>query len=1040
VSTDILDAGDSEADAPDEGSFADVIEEDGCLSSECLIDDVCVPNLQANPDDPCLACIVVVDREDWSPNDDAPCDDGDPCTLNETCFEGACAAPLRLCDDENVCTAGTCDFDTGECAFVPVEGLCDDANACTIGDSCSSGDCAPGQPRTCDDGNPCTADSCDPVEGCVFTPLSDVPCDDGEPCSDGDTCQVGVCQPGGPLDCDDSSLCTVDRCVPGVGCDYGDLTPLCADENPCTDETCDPAQGCVYPFNTNSCDDDDFCTDGDTCNEGTCRGAEIDPSDNNACTDDSCVPAIGPVYTDNNFACDDANACTVGDVCEDGECSPGTTPLVCTDDNVCTDHFCDPVDGCGISFNTAACNDNNVCTIEDTCGDGTCSGESISCDDGNDCTADACDPVTGCSNTLIISQECRPVILVTYPPRGASIEADVSGAITVTGSVASGAGPITDFTLNGEDVAVDPTTGAFSVPSDALFGNNILVFEAADSFGTERKRVQSFLWAETWFDPREADMGVVPNGLGLVLGQTAFDKLAGLFGGFLGTLDFGALLGADPAGILLQGQSRTFLASETELQNNRTVTGRAGERMTFLTTANQSSVDLVVFLRDLGTLTAGEFEVTTPSITYGDPTVALTIVDDGLRLNARIPNLVLRVRIAKYGIGFFGGIAAALIPETTTVTATAIDIVTTARIEVVDGELEVTFDPSDVTISGVGSSNAIVNLVAGGLVSGLAPTIEEALDAALGDLLGDTLAGALGALALSLPLELPALNEGDEPITVNLTTEFADVSLVGAVGPVPGSAAFFLDANADATRVGSSFIDAGLGAPSRGGCGFGVGQALSLLRVSEVELGLQDDTLTRVLYSAWASGLLEQPIPASLLGDVDLSEFGVDSLTLEVAAMLPPALSDCAELNGEPLLQLGDLRIDALVGIFGVQIPVVIFASVDVRLGIDADPSGIGIYLRGVERIEIEVTTSDPSQISLEPVLADLIETQLLPGLIGSIGGDPEAGPLFAFALPEIDLGAISEDFAGVSLIIQTDDAQRIDGTNLISGSLTGLP
>ncbi len=307
-------------------------------------------------------------------------------------------------------------------------------------------------------------------------------------------------------------------------------------------------------------------------------------------------------------------------------------------------------------------------------------------------------------------------------------------------------------------------------------------------------------------------------------------------------------------------------------------------------------------------------------------------------------------------------------------------------------------------------------------------------------LVGDTLAGALGALALSLPLELPALNEGADPITVNLTTEFADVSLVGASGPAAGSAAFFLDANADASVVGSSFIDVGLGAPSRGGCGFGVGQALSLLRESEVELGLQDDTLTRVLYAAWAAGLLEQPIPASLLGDVDLSAFGVESLELEIAALLPAALSDCEAPDGEPLLQLGDLRIDALVGIFGVQIPVVIYASVDVRLGIDADPSGVGIYLRGVERVEVEVMTTDPSQISLEPVLADLIETELLPGLIGSIGGDPAAGPLFAFALPEIDLGAISEDFAGVSLIIQTDSAERIDGTNLISGSLTGLP
>jgi hypothetical protein len=1023
-------------DDSDEGSSdaADGSSENGCRSTECDIDGVCVANLEANPDTPCEACIVVVSRTSWSANDDAPCDDGDPCTLGELCFEGACSAPLRECDDGNACTAGTCSAETGECEFVPAEGACDDANACTLDDLCAAGTCAPGTPRSCDDGNPCTADSCDPELGCVFTALSDVACDDGEVCTTGDACVAGVCQGGGPTDCDDDSLCTVDRCVPGIGCDYEDLTPLCVDDNPCTDETCDGALGCVYPFNTDPCDDTNFCTDADTCFEGACLGTAIDPDDINSCTNDSCDPAVGPVYVNNTFVCDDLNACTVGDVCADGSCEPGTTPLACDDGDVCTDDFCDPTLGCDTSFNTDPCTDNSVCTIDDTCGDGTCSGETISCDDGNACTADACDAVTGCSNTLIVSDECRPTILVTYPPRGASIQADASDQITVTGRVFSGAGPITEFTLNGQTVSVNPADGSFSFDSGAAFGNNILVFEAADSFGSERRRVQSYLWAETWFDPRDEDEGVVADGLGLVLGQSAFDKLAGLFGGFLGSLDFASLLGADPAGVLLQGQSRTFLESETELSQNRTVNGRTGERLTFLTAANEAGIDLVVFLREQGTLAGGVFTVSTPAIATGTPTVALTIVDGGLRLNATIPNLVLQLRIARWGLLSFA------IPEVTDVRATSITIATTARINVVDGALEVVFDPSTVGINGVSSSNGIVNLVAGGLVGGLAPTIEDALDAALGDLVGDTLAGALGALALSLPLDLPALNPGGEPISVNLTTEFADISLVGAQSGTPGSAAFFLDANATASTVGSSFIDVGLGAPSRGGCGFGEAQTLSLLRRSEVELGLQDDTLTRVLYAAWASGLLEQPIPASLLGDVDLSEFGVESLELELAAMLPPALSDCADVNGDPLLQVGDLRIDAVVGIFGVEIPLVIFASAEVRLGIDADPSGVGIYIREIERIEVEVSTTDPAQVSLEPVLLDLIETQLLPGLLGSLGGDPDAGPLFSFALPEIDLGGISPDFAGVSLIIETTSAERISGTNLISGALTGLP
>jgi hypothetical protein len=50
-------------------------------------------------------------------------------------------------------------------------------------------------PLTCDDNNPCTDDSCDPVSGCVHTPLDGVPCDDGNLCTSGETCHSGTCTP-----------------------------------------------------------------------------------------------------------------------------------------------------------------------------------------------------------------------------------------------------------------------------------------------------------------------------------------------------------------------------------------------------------------------------------------------------------------------------------------------------------------------------------------------------------------------------------------------------------------------------------------------------------------------------------------------------------------------------------------------------------------------------------------------------------------------------------------------------------------------------
>lgn len=1016
---------DTEEDA-DDATDGSADPGDPCLETECFINDECVEGLALNADNPCEICLVARSRTEWSANDDAPCDDGDACTIGEYCFEGACTAPLRTCDDGNACTAGSCNADSGECEFAPVEGTCDDNNACTIGDTCADGDCAGTGTRACDDGNPCTVERCDPELGCVSEPADGISCDDGDACTVEDTCFAGTCAAGAPADCSDDNLCTVDRCVPATGCEYAPLDYLCTDDNPCTDEMCDPTQGCVYPFNSDPCDDGDLCTSVDTCSGGACLGSLVDPNDSNPCTNDFCDPLSGNFYEDNTFSCDDENACTVGDTCADGGCVAGTTPLTCADDNVCTDHFCDPETGCGISFNTSPCNDNNVCTVEDTCGAGSCSGSTISCDDGNACTADSCDAVTGCANTLIVSNECRPNILVTYPPRGASIQATAGGGITVTGRVSSGAGPIESFTLNGVAVTPNPATGDFSVPFTSEFGNNILIFEATDSFGTERRRVQSFLWAERWFRDDDAQGGAVPGGVGVTLTQAVFDELSGVFAGVIGGLDIAGLLGG--SGTLTQGERETY--SGAPLGSARTITVPSNERLTFLTSARELGIDIIVFLRERGTYAGTDFTVTSPAVSYGAPIVTLTIVDNGLQLNARIPNLRIELRLFRYGFGSF------VIPETANVTATSVNIQTTARLTVVDGELQVAFDPSDVTFVGATTSSTVLNFVIGSLIGSLTPSLEASVDEALGGDLADTLAGALGALALSLPFELPSFGGGADPISVTLSTEFQEVNLRGVRPTTPASAGITLLANAETAELVSPWIDDGLGAPSRSGCAFGAGQPLTLPRIDDFELALQDDTLTRVLYAAWAAGLLEQPVPSSLFEGVDLASFGVQSLSLDLSAMLPPALSDCRAPGEDPLLQIGDLIINADVGIFGQIVPLTVYVSTEIRLAIDAGESGVSISLLDVERVELEVQAEDPSQIGLESVFRDLLEAQL-ETLLGGLLGGATGTPLFSFPLPAIDLGSINPGGPPTSLIIQTTGAVRQNGTNVISGTVT---
>jgi hypothetical protein len=180
----------------------------------------------------------------------ATCDDGDACTVDDTCnANGLCeSTPLDCAAQAGSCAVGTCDPLTG-CTFTPVAdgtGCNDDGNLCTAG-SCSAGACVE-TALACQAGDQCNAAACDPATGCSTTPRTDALCDDGDPCTAGDSCSsAGVCS-GTTLEC--SAL--------DSACSFG---------------VCDGANSTCMAMAVNegqSCDGDpDNCTE-ETCSAGTC--------------------------------------------------------------------------------------------------------------------------------------------------------------------------------------------------------------------------------------------------------------------------------------------------------------------------------------------------------------------------------------------------------------------------------------------------------------------------------------------------------------------------------------------------------------------------------------------------------------------------------------------------------------------------------------------------------------------------------------------------------------------------------------------------
>ncbi len=140
---------------------------------------------------------------DTAPVDCGDCDDGLECT-NDVCLEtGVCEHVVKVgfCRVAGACVeAGDGPAPCRICVpTINAEGLtsltggpCDDGNPCTLDDTCSLGNCVAGETKTCEPRSLCEESlGCDRTAGCVYEPF-----DDGTPCGANQACLEGVCIEG----------------------------------------------------------------------------------------------------------------------------------------------------------------------------------------------------------------------------------------------------------------------------------------------------------------------------------------------------------------------------------------------------------------------------------------------------------------------------------------------------------------------------------------------------------------------------------------------------------------------------------------------------------------------------------------------------------------------------------------------------------------------------------------------------------------------------------------------------------------------------
>ncbi len=499
---------------------------DSCTLNDSCVDGLCQPGPQLPCDDsnPCTADSCAEGKCLFVPQD-GQCDDGNACTENDACLDGKCQASTPVvCDDSNPCTTDYCTPQDG-CQTLDNALPCDDADACTVGDQCQAGECQSGAPLDCDDQNTCTADSCDALNGCQYLNL-EVSCDDGNACTVGDSCADGACQSGvDSLDCDDANLCTDDICVPKSGCVNTPNADVCDDSNACTVGDVCKAGLCLPGLVPLACDDNILCT-ADTCDADLgcvhtlvmpCCGNQLveEPEEcddgnyanNDACTATCQLPTCDDGYTNGLEtdkdcggscpACSDGAGCAVAEDCTSGVCTEGVCQTPTCDDDVKngseTDVDCG--NGCAACADGMACSldsdcvsevcDGGVCQVP-TCDDGVQNGVETDVDCGNGCSpcgdGFACGLDGDCESQVCTDGVCQVPTCDDLVMNGSETDVDCGGGCSLCGD-GMGCEVDSDCLLAG--LCVDGTCSLWGTGTDGA----LAVGSGTTTVGTHRTRV-----------------------------------------------------------------------------------------------------------------------------------------------------------------------------------------------------------------------------------------------------------------------------------------------------------------------------------------------------------------------------------------------------------------------------------------------------------------------------------------------------------------------------------------------------------------------
>ncbi len=506
-------------------------------------------------------------------------------------------------------------------------------------------------------------------------------------------------------------------------------------------------------------------------------------------------------------------------------------------------------------------------------------------------TFHACDTTnaTLCGDVVAWCDGTAPVLAITYPERGATINGD--RMVVVTGTVSESVSQVASLTINGSTITV-AADGSFQFPVVPDQGMNLIDATATDTFGNAFRTLRSYQYSPVWttMDLPDPLASAIPNALKAYLDDKLFWNAD--------TTDQATI-----SAILEMAVANLDLS--TLIPNP-------------VTHVSQIGCDYDIFI---------------DSITFDPPAVKIVPDFGALKINIVIPNFKATIRLVKTTTGFN------ICPgdQSGDATATTVTLNSTVQMSVDPVTHLIAMNASDavLTLDGfaVHINNWFYNLIVGMLQGTLQTMLQDQVKTLLTDQINKLPATLNNLLAKPFAFTIPALMTGMNAVTLQISLQPQVLNF----DPEGGA----LDLNAAITS--DHLIDRNiLGTIGRASCLAGTPEAFGfdMANPEKLMLALFDDALNEALYSLWDGRLLNVHLTADALKDkVDLSTYGVENLDATTAALLPPIITSCNPA-GTLTVEVGDLYLEATMVLMGepVNLHTFLFLEIEMQLSLADDP------------------------------------------------------------------------------------------------------